>query len=471
MRKHVVVVGGGPAGLTAAYALTKEDIEAVVLERDAQVGGHARTARHAGFLFDVGGHRFFTKIPEVERIWREVMEARFLRVKRLSRILYRGRFFHYPLKPLEALRQLGLLESAWVVASYLRKRIFPIRRESNLEDWMSNRFGRRLFLMFFKTYTEKVWGLKCTDIRPEWAAQRIKTLTLGGALRKALLPGGRQHRSLIEEFNYPEKGPGMLWERMACLVREAGGEVVLEQPVVSVRRTGFRVDSVVTSHDGHQQEWSGTHFLSSMPLQELILSLDPPASPEIQADARALKYRDFITVALMIHRSNVFPDNWIYVHTPELQVGRIQNYKNWSASMVPDPYTTCLGMEYFCNEGDALWSRSDEELVELARREVMAIGFARPEEIFDGAVLRQKKAYPVYDPEYRGHLDRLREYLLRFENLQMIGRNGLHKYDNQDHAMLTALLAVKNILGESHDVWGVNTAHEYLEVQPNPSAD
>jgi len=464
---RVIVVGGGPAGLTAAYTLMKAGVLSVVLEKDCQVGGHARTVEHRGFLFDVGGHRFFTKIPEVESIWREVMDRRFLKVKRLSRILYRGDFYHYPLKPLEALWRMGLFESAWVLLSYLRKKLFPLENERNLEEWMSNRFGRRLFLMFFKTYTEKVWGLSCSEIRAEWAAQRIKSLTLWKALKNSVLPTRPTPRSLIETFDYPERGPGMLWERMAEMLREGGATVLLERQVVRVRREGVRVTGLLVRHHSAEEEHDGTHFIVSMPLQELVLALDPPAPPEIQAHARALRYRDFITVALMTRKTDVFPDNWIYVHTPAVRVARIQNYKNWSRAMVPSPSETCLGLEYFCNEGDELWSLEDEALLELARREIEILGFARADEVFDGRVIRQPKAYPVYDSRYREHLESLRDFLLKFPNLQMIGRNGLHKYNNQDHAMLTALLAARNVLGERHDVWSVNTEQEYQEVSPS----
>ena len=470
--KKVVIIGGGPAGLTAGYALMQAGVRCVVLEQDGQVGGHARTVRYDGYLFDIGGHRFFTKIPEVQRIWREVMQERFLRVRRLSRILYRGKFFQYPLKPFEALSKLGLFESAWVVLSYARKKLFPLTPEDNLESWMSNRFGRRLFLMFFKAYTEKVWGLPCTEIRAEWAAQRIKTLTLWRAVKSSLFPWGQEeHRSLIEEFDYPEKGPGMLWEKMASSLEADGQQVLLERNVVGLRRTGFRIDAVIARHAEHDEVHAGTDFIASLPLPELILGLDPPAPPEIQGHARALRYRDFITVAVMIRKPNLFPDNWIYIHTPEVQVGRIQNFRNWSAAMLPDTTTTCLGLEYFCNEGDQLWSRSDEQLQKLARHEVVKLGFASADDIFDATVVRQKKAYPVYDPAYRMHLDGLRDWLVQFENLQMVGRNGLHKYNNQDHAMLTALYAVRNILGEKLDVWGVNTEDEYHEVQATPTAE
>jgi protoporphyrinogen oxidase len=385
----------------------------------------------------------------VRQIWQEVLDDRFLRVRRLSRILYRGLFFHYPLKPLEALWRMGLFESAWVALSYVRKKLFPMTEDGTLESWMSNRFGRRLFLMFFKTYTEKVWGRKCTEIRSDWAAQRIKSLTLGSAVRNALVPGRDRPRSLIEEFDYPARGPG-------CCGRRWPAGCAREARTCSPSGTWFASAA---------REHAGTHFLASMPLQELLLALDPPAPLEVQEHARALKYRDFITVAVMIRRADVFPDNWIYVHAPDVNVARVQNYRNWSAAMVPDPTQTCLGMEYFCNEGDGLWSLPDTSLEELARREVAALGFARADEIIGTAVVRQRKAYPVYDWEYKEHLAALRAYLEGIENLQMIGRNGLHKYNNQDHAMLTALLAARKILGEKLDVWAVNTEDEYHEIR------
>ncbi|HEY2944578.1 MAG TPA: FAD-dependent oxidoreductase, partial [Vicinamibacteria bacterium] len=304
----------------------------------------------------------------------------------------------------------------------------------------------------------------CTEIRSDWAAQRIKSLTLGGAVRNALVPGRDRPRSLIEEFDYPARGPGMLWEAMADRLRAGGQDVLTGREVVRVRREGGRVRAIVARCGGKDEEHAGTHFMASMPLQELVLALDPPAPPEVQEHARALQYRDFITVAVMVRRADVFPDNWIYVHTPDVNVARVQNYRNWSAAMVPDPTQTCLGMEYFCNEGDRLWSLPDPSLEELARREVAALGFARADEIIGTSVVRQRKAYPVYDWEYKEHLAALRAYLEGIENLQMIGRNGLHKYNNQDHAMLTALFAARNILGEKLDVWAVNTEDEYHEI-------
>jgi protoporphyrinogen oxidase len=418
---------------------------------------------HRGYLFDVGGHRFFTRSPEVQRLWEDVMGDEFLRVERRSRILYRDRLYHYPLRPFEALRHMGPLESVWVLASYARKQLFPLPEDGFLERWMINRFGPRLFVMFFKAYTEKVWGLPTTEIRADWAAQRIRRLTLWEALAGGLFPLRHTHRTLVRSFHYPERGPGQLWERLAGRLAAAGVEIRLGQAAVAVHHAAWRVTAVETEHEGGRTTEAASDVIASMPLGELILALVPSAPDEVRASARALRHRAFLCVALIVRRRDVFPDNWIYVHSSEARVARIQNFKNWSPAMVPDPETTCLGLEYFCNEGDAIWSLSDAELVALGANELERLRMARAEEIVDGAVVRQPHAYPVYDGAYAAHVARLRDYLGGFANLQTAGRNGLHHYDNQDHAMLTALFAARNVLGERHDVWAVNTSDEHHE--------
>lgn len=468
--RRVVIVGAGPAGLTASYALMQAGVPSLVVERASQVGGLARTVEHRGYLFDVGGHRFFTRSEEVRRIWREVLPDGFLSVRRLSRIYYRGRFFQYPLALGDALRQMGLAESAWVLASYLRKRLFPIRDETNLDAWMSNRFGRRLYLMFFRAYTEKVWGIPPTQIRSEWATQRIRTLTLWGAIRGALLPSARRPRSLIGEFDYPARGPGMLWGRMAEILEAAGHPVLLDGDVVRVLRAGSHVEAVVVRRGSSLETHGGTDFIATMPLADLVLGLDPPLDAETQAHARALRHRAFVNVALVVRRGDLFPDNWIYVHTPDIGVARIQNYGNWSAAMVPRPDRTCLGMEYFCNEADALWARSDADWADAAETDLDRLGLARRGEVEDAVVVRQARAYPVYDSGYRTHLDHLKRALLRFDNLQMAGRNGLHRYDNQDQAMLTALAAARRVLGEDCDTWAAHAGEEEAELPPTSRA-
>lgn len=462
-RDRMVIVGGGPAGLTAAYEAQRAGMEALVLEATSTVGGISQTATYKGYRFDIGGHRFFTKVREVDAMWKEILGARFLRVKRLSRIHYRGRFFQYPLRPMNALRNLGVFTSAACVASCLWARCFPRRPERDFATWVSNRFGRRLFRIFFKTYTEKVWGIPCSQIQAEWAAQRIKGLSLGKAIFDAVFRPREKETSLIEEFDYPELGPGQMWEAVRDAVVAAGGEVRLETRVEEWRHEGARIVAVRARAPEGLREFAGDHFLSSVPVRELIQGMRPRPPDAVLAAAEQLRYRDFLVVCLIVDAENLFPDNWIYIHAPEVKVGRIQNFKNWSARMVPDPKRTCLGMEYFCFEGDALWTETDARLVALAREEIGRLGLVDPAKVVDGTVVRMPKAYPVYDEGYREALDTVRQWLARFENLQLVGRNGLHRYNNQDHSMLTAMLAVRNILGERHDLWEVNAEQEYHE--------
>ena len=462
--QRLVVIGAGPAGLTAAYEATRFGLDAVVLEKSDDVGGLARTADFKGFHFDMGGHRFFTKSGSVEKMWREVLGRKLLRRPRLSRIFYRGRFFQYPLRPGNALRGLGPWRAIAIVASWFKWQLFPYRTEDTFEQWVTNRFGRRLFRTFFQTYTEKVWGVPCSQLKAEWAAQRIKDLSLKTAVSNMFRRRRTTIKTLIEEFDYPVLGPGMMWKAVRDAIVDAGGTVELEREVLRIEHDGRVVSRIVTAHDGRPEEIEGTDFVSSMPITELVAKLDPPPPPGVLDAARALSYRDFLTVCLIVNRADLFPDNWIYVHDPRVKVGRIQNYRNWSPAMVPDPSKTGLGLEYFCTEGDALWRSTDEELVALAIREIAAIGLASAGDVAEGHVVRVPKAYPIYDSNYREHLDVLKRFLAGFANLQTIGRNGLHRYDNQDHAMLTAMLAVRNVaLQEKNDVWGVNADPDYQE--------
>jgi protoporphyrinogen oxidase len=461
---QVVVIGAGPAGLTAAYELTRSNRRPLVLEKSAMVGGLARTEQYRGFHFDMGGHRFFSKVEEVTKLWHEVLGADFLVRPRLSRIYYRQRFFYYPLRPVNVLWHLGPWQGLLIILSYLRWQLRPYRHEDSFEQWVTNRFGRRLFLTFFKTYTEKVWGIPCSELKAEWAAQRIKNLSLRTVLSQMYLRPRRTIRSLIEEFHYPRLGPGMMWRAVASRIESDGGAVRLNTDVLRVLRTGHRIEGVVVASGPRQEVIRGREFLSSMPLAELVAKLDPPAPPAVLTAARRLRYRDFLTVGLIVNRSRLFPDNWIYIHDPAVRVGRIQNFKNWSPDMVPDPSRSSLGLEYFCTEGDELWQMPDRDLVELAKREIERIGLAAAAEVEDGCVFRVAKSYPMYDADYRGALDTVRSFVDALENLQTIGRNGLHRYNNQDHAMLTGMLAVRNlVLGERNDLWSVNVDEEYQE--------
>ncbi len=435
-----------------------------MLEKNPHVGGLSCTLEYKGYHFDMGGHRFFTKVDEVNKIWQEVLGGQFLRRPRLSRIFYNNRFFHYPLKPLNALMGLGIWQAILVVLSYLRWQIWPHEQEDTFEQWVTNRFGHRLFSIFFKTYTEKVWGIPCSELRAEWAAQRIKGLSLKTVLLTMFLKPQKTIKTLIEEFDYPRLGPGMMWEAVAGEIEEKGGHVRLGEDVVRICRTGNRVDSVVVARAGREETLPATDFISSMPVSELILKLSPPAPAPVLEAARRLTYRDFLTVCLIVRKRDLFPDNWIYVHSTQVQVGRIQNFANWSPDMVPDPSKSSLGLEYFCTEGDALWNTPDARLLELAARELETIGLATRADVQDGCVFRVPKAYPVYDASYAEYMVTVRGFVDGLENLQTIGRNGLHRYNNQDHAMLTGLLAVRNlVLGERNDLWSVNTEAEYHE--------
>jgi len=473
MPSHVAIIGAGPAGLTAAYLLSREGVGVTVLESDPSlVGGISRTVEHQGFRFDIGGHRFFSKSREVEDLWTELLGDDMLHRPRSSRIYYGGKFYSYPLKAGEALANLGLVESARCIGSYAWARLFPVRNPRTFEDWVGNQFGRRLFGIFFKTYTEKVWGMSCREISADWAAQRIKGLSLGRAILAALLPGrAPQDRSqtiktLIDSFRYPRLGPGMMWEAAATRTRAQGGTIVMGAPVCGLSRRpggGWRVDF---RQDDSTRSLEADEVISSMPLRDLADCLQPGLPPEVRAAAAALRYRDFLTVALVVRPTRRFSDNWIYIHDPGVKVGRVQNFSSWSPEMVPDPALACYGLEYFCFEGDGLWAAADADLVRLAARELETLGLVAAGDVLDGHVVRQPKAYPVYDDGYARHVDTIRRGLDdACPGLHLVGRNGMHKYNNQDHAMMTAMLTVRNILAgrRVYDVWSVNQDAEYHE--------
>jgi protoporphyrinogen oxidase len=471
----VAVIGAGPAGLTAAYLLSKEGVPVTVLEADPElVGGIARTARYKGYHFDIGGHRFFSKSREVEELWTELLPNDMLDRPRSSRIYYRGKFFAYPLRAVEALVKLGLIESVLCVLSYLRARLLPVKDPKNVEDWVSNQFGKRLYRIFFKTYTEKVWGMPCSEISADWAAQRIKGLSLFSAVINALLPRRKPKdktqviKTLIDSFRYPRKGPGMLWEACAEKTRARGGQILMGHKVTGCSHDAATGRWTISHVDASGKVFTtqAQHVISSAPMRELAHAVQPALSSEALAAADRLHYRDFLTAVLILKDRNLFDDNWIYIHEPGVKVGRIQNFKSWSPEMVPDPAMCCYGLEYFCFEGDGLWTSKDQDLVALGARELEQIGLAKATDVLDGCVVRQPKAYPVYDDNYARNVEVLRKELAaRFPTLHLVGRNGMHKYNNQDHAMMTAMLCVKNILaGEPlYDLWEVNQDAEYHE--------
>jgi protoporphyrinogen oxidase len=466
--RRLVVVGAGPAGLTAAFEAIRAGWQVTVIEKDPHyVGGISRTVRNAGYRFDIGGHRFFSKSSEITRWWQDRLPDDFIQVRRMSRIYYRSKFFDYPLKPWNALKNLGFFTSLACVGSYAWARLFPRRPEKSFEDWVSNRFGRKLFNIFFKTYTEKVWGIPTSELSADWAAQRIQGLSLSKAVFNAFrtrpAEEGGVIKTLINTFSYPRLGPGQMWEKTAKDIQDLGGRIVMNANVVTIARAGGRVTSIVARVDGQNQAFEGDEFILSMPLKETVLAFEPPMPPAAIAAANKLRYRDFLTIALVVEGENPFPDNWIYIHEPGVKLGRIQNFRNWSEAMIGRPGTTCLGLEYFCFAGDGLWTASDSALVELAKTELSVLGLVEPGRISGGTVVRMEKAYPVYDPGYQECLVAIRKELASLANLHVVGRNGMHKYNNQDHSMMTAILAVRNLEGAHFDLWNVNSDAEYHE--------
>jgi protoporphyrinogen oxidase len=471
--RKVVIIGAGPAGLTAAYYLvTRYGITSTILESDSVVGGISRTVERDGWRFDIGGHRFFTKVRDVEALWKEILPAsEFLVRPRLSRIYYNGKFYDYPLKASNALKNLGLIEAFRCVLSYVWARINPPKDQTTLEGWIASRFGWRLYEHFFKTYNEKLWGVPTNRMPADFAAQRIKNLSLFNAVVNALMPRRNQKdiTSLIEEFNYPKLGPGMMWERARDLVIERGCAVVLNHRVVAIQHTNGKAHTVIAQDQmGIRGEYQCDHVISSMPISQLLLGMDPKPEASVLAAARDLRYRDFLTVALVVPQEYSFPDNWIYVHARNVQVGRIQNFGAWSPYLVKEG-RTCLGLEYFVFEGDETWNKPDAELIEQGKRELGVLGLVDPARVETGYVVRMPKAYPFYDEHYRANVARIVEWLnANAPNVHPVGRNGMHRYNNQDHSMFTAMLTAENIAtGTTHDVWSVNVEEEYHEEKLN----
>ncbi len=471
----VAIIGAGPAGLTAGYLLTKAGLTVAVIEQDPRyVGGISRTVEHEGYRFDIGGHRFFSKSQAVVDLWNEILPDDFIERPRMSRIYYEGRFYSYPLRAFEALWNLGIVRSALCMASFAKAKLMPNQRVKSFEDWTVNQFGHKLYSIFFKTYTEKVWGMPCDEMSADWAAQRIKGLSLWSAVIDGLKRSlglnkrpndGMQAKTLLESFRYPRLGPGMMWEAAAGKIAGSGkGAVLMGHALKQLASDGSGGWRLTASHADGETVIRAAHAISSAPLRELAARLHPlPAS---SLNAKQLRYRDFLTVALKIRSDDLFPDNWIYIHDNQVKVGRIQNFRSWSPEMVPDPSVACVGLEYFCFEGDGLWSLPDAELVDLATRELALLGLVSAEQVIGGTVVRQEKAYPVYDADYAAHVEAMRAELeAAHPTLHLVGRNGMHRYNNQDHAMMTAMLTAENILAghRRHDVWCVNEDAEYHE--------
>ncbi|MEM9202586.1 MAG: NAD(P)/FAD-dependent oxidoreductase [Actinomycetota bacterium] len=465
---QVVVIGAGPAGLTAAYQLGKAGRSAIVLEADDVVGGISRTARVNDWRFDIGGHRFFTKVQPVRELWHEILpDEDFLLRPRMSRIFYKRKFYDYPLRAFNALRNLGPIEALRCVLSYGWARLRPPADQRTFEGFVAARFGWRLYRTFFKTYTEKVWGVPADEIEADWAAQRIKNLDLRRAIINSLTPRRKQTdiTSLIEEFEYPRHGPGMMWERCHELVDAQGGSVLFRHGVSRVEHADGQAIAVEATTPDGAARFECEAVISSMPISQLVQAMDPAPPADVLAAAAGLSFRDFLTVALVVPEEAGFPDNWIYVHAPDVEVGRVQNFRSWSPQMVPEEGKTCLGLEYFVTEGDALWTSDDEALVALGTTELERLGLIEPGTVEQGFVVRMPKAYPMYDADYRANVELLRAWLAAHAaNVHPVGRNGMHRYNNQDHSMYTAMLTVENLVhGTSHDVWDVNVEAEYHE--------
>jgi protoporphyrinogen oxidase len=444
--KPIVIMGAGPAGLTAAWELVRSGREVIVWEADpSYVGGLARTVQADGYRFDIGGHLFRSKSAEVNEFWRKAMPDDFVACSSPARIYFRGKLLDYPLRVRKVAFSLGLGEGIKSCASYLRARLKPIKPEENLAQWVINRYGRRLYELLFKAYFEKLLGLPCEQISASLAERHFQTLTDGRV-----------------DFYYPRHGPGQMWESVANRVLERNNGVFLDRKVQTVHWDETGVTHITgTNAAGEFFQLEGSHFLSSLPLGELLLSLDPPPPKEVAEAARSLRHRALVTACLIVNRETVFAERTLAIHDPVMKVANIQNYKNWSADMVADPATTSLGLEYFCSEGDNTWNATDYDLAQLAIREAVQLGFIREPEIKDAFVVRMPKAYPIYNQKYQHHLEVIKQWVGLFANLQPLGRNGLHSFNHQDHSMMTAMLAVRNIQGGSFDCWKVDADAQY----------
>lgn len=453
----VIILGAGPAGLASAYELVKCGKRVIVLEKDAQVGGISRTIKFQGCFFDLGGHRFHTELREVSDLWEEILGDDFLVRPRLSRIYYRNKLFNYPLTPVNALFGLGIWEASGIILSYIKSKLFPFKEEKTFEQWVSNRFGKKLFTIFFKTYTEKVWGIPCEELLSDWSAQRIGKLSLFEAVKNSfLLNKNVTSKTLIDKFRYPKYGPGMMYEKMAKKIIQAGGEIILDADVKKIEYANGHIESILVEKAGKIVEYQAQNFISTVPINSLVKMISPQADEAVNEAARGLKFRSFISVSVILECPNPFLDNWIYIHSPAVKLGRIQNFQNWSPFMIDVENKTTLGLEYFCDAGDTFWQMSDDAMIEFALTEMEKLNFIKKQDFVAGFVSRVPKAYPMYQGDYADRLKIIRAYLDKFKNLQTIGRGGMFRYNNMDHSILAGLWAAKNIMGEENNIWEIN---------------
>ncbi|MBI4279285.1 MAG: FAD-dependent oxidoreductase [Armatimonadetes bacterium] len=470
---QIVVIGAGPAGLCAALELARHGLAAVVLDRNDRVGGLARTIWYRGYGFDVGPHRFYTKSREIARLWKEILGDDLREVPRLTRIYYNGRFFHYPLKPLDVIFGLGPVTTLRAILSHAVERARPHRDEpANFEEWAVRQFGRVLYTIFFKAYTEKVWGIPCREIGREWAGQRIRAFNLTDVILNAFglkRRGARVVKSLVDRFYYPRLGAGQMHEAVAKRIRAAGGEILLNTPVTGLETAGDRI-AAVRCGVGGERRIPAAHVFASAPITALARALVPPPPPAIAAAAAALRYRTHITVNLIAKGDRLFPDNWIYIHSPAVKIVRVANYNNFSRDMVAKPGTSALSVEYFCAEGDELWRVDDAGLVALAADEMERVGLLPRSWVLDGFVVREPDSYPMFYLGHQAQFRALYDHLVRYRNLTLMGRAALYRYHSQDHAMLTGLYAARNFLGLSAvDLFSVDSDPNYFEEVAGPS--
>ncbi|MFC1561210.1 FAD-dependent oxidoreductase [Candidatus Latescibacterota bacterium] len=451
----VVIIGAGPAGLGAAYESIQHNIQPVILEKNNKIGGLAKTESYKGYLFDLGGHRFFTKVEKIHRLWQEMLGDDFLKVARKSSIYYQGYFFKYPPEFFDVLSKLGIIECLLIILSYFKSQLRCYQRAETFEQWVSNNFGRRFYKTFFQKYTEKVWGIPCNRIKADWAAQRIKGLSLVSVIFNLFFRRS-DSKSLISEFYYPRKGSGMMWERFQEMIETGGGQIKCNTEVISVKHKNRCITHIIYNENDEKVEIPVGQLISSIPINKLVAIFNPKVPDEVLQAASKLSFRTHISVGLIINKENIFQDQWIYVHNQDVKVARIQNIKNWSSAMVPDIRKTSIVMEYYCSEGDKIKDMPDSEMIELASRELSELKLAKIDEVMDGFVIQQYDAYPIYDLDYTKKLSVIRNFLKSINNLQTIGRNGLYKYNNMDHSMYTGMLSIQNLFGADHDLWKVN---------------